>query len=233
VQHSTSACFSGTSSGLRILCAVDRGFLRYWRRHSYDRQELISLIASMPRYIACPKVTKRTIFNFISSGIRPDHTVFIFAFPDDYSFGILQSRVHWLWFTTTCSRLKSDFRYTPPTVYSTFPYPQSSMVTQIDAIADAGRNVRRIRSAAMLKTKGGLRALYRIDLQATESLTHRGSSKRSRGIDTSYSGTPHRPAAKGREGTHRNGRSARGRNCAFLRVAARSAPTRARGPGDG
>lgn len=39
-------------------------------------------------------------------------------------FGILQSGLHWLWFTTKCSELKSDFRYTPESVFDTFPWPQ-------------------------------------------------------------------------------------------------------------
>jgi hypothetical protein len=136
-------------------------FLRYWWRHSYDRPEMISLLSTMPRYIVCSGVTKRPIFNFISNDIRPDHAVFVFAFPDDYSFGILQGYTHWLWFVTKCSKLKSDFRYTPPSVFDTFPWPQSPTVKQIDAVAAAGREVRRVREEALQKVHGGLRAVYR------------------------------------------------------------------------
>ncbi|MBW7991388.1 MAG: class I SAM-dependent DNA methyltransferase [Planctomycetes bacterium] len=136
-------------------------FLRYWWRHSYDRPEMISVISTIPRYIVCSGVTKRPIFNFIHRDIRPDHAVFVFAFADDYSFGILQSYAHWLWFTTKCSKLKSDFRYTPPTVYNTFPWPQSPTINQIDAVATAGREVRRIRDETLRNIKGGLRAIYR------------------------------------------------------------------------
>ncbi len=137
-------------------------FLRFWWRHSYDRPEMIRMIRKMPRYIVCSGVTKRPIFNFIASSIRPDHAVFVFGFPDEYSFGVLQSGLHWLWFVTKCSKLKSDFRYTPPTVFNTFPWPQRPTKKRIRAVAEAGLELRQVRNDALEKTKGGLRAVYRM-----------------------------------------------------------------------
>ena len=96
-------------------------FLRYWWRQAYDRPEMISTINTIPRYVVCSAHTKRPIFDFVSHSIRPDHALFVFVFPDDYSFGILQSSVHWLWFITKCSKLEERFRYTPDTVFDTFP----------------------------------------------------------------------------------------------------------------
>ena len=52
-------------------------------------------------------------------------------------------------------------RYTPESVFDTFPWPQTPTPKQIDAVAAAGREVRRIRAEALAKMKGGLRALYR------------------------------------------------------------------------
>ncbi|NNN04598.1 MAG: class I SAM-dependent DNA methyltransferase [Elusimicrobia bacterium] len=138
-----------------------KGFLKYWWRHSFDRPEMINLLATMPRYIVCSDTTKRPIFEFISHEIRPDHKLRVFAFPDDYSFGILQSNAHWLWFVTKCSKLKSDYNYTSSSVFDTFPWPQAATVKQIDAVAAAARELRRIRAEALPKMKGGLRALYR------------------------------------------------------------------------
>jgi hypothetical protein len=80
---------------------------------------------------------------------------------DDYSFGVLQSHVHWLWFITKCGKLKSDFRYSAESVFDTFPWPQSPTPKQIEAVAEAGRQVRRVRAGALAEMKGGLRALYR------------------------------------------------------------------------
>jgi hypothetical protein len=85
----------------------------------------------------------------------------VFAFPDDYSFGILQGHLHWLWFTTKCSKLKSDFRYTPPSVYDTYPWPQSPSDAAIKEVAETAIRVRAVRGEALDKVKGGLRAIYR------------------------------------------------------------------------
>lgn len=137
------------------------GHVAKWWEMWRPRPAMLKEIAAIPRFIVCSGVTKRPIFNFIHNSIRPDHAVFVFAFPDDYSFGILQSYVHWLWFITKCSKLKSDFRYTPPSVYDTFPWPQNPSAKKIDAVAQAVRDVRRIRDDALKNIKGGLRAVYR------------------------------------------------------------------------
>ncbi|MGI9089116.1 MAG: DNA methyltransferase [Chthoniobacterales bacterium] len=91
----------------------DQQWLKTWWQHFRCRKELIDRIAKLPRYIACSEVTKRPIFCFVDSSIRPDHTLEAFVLADDYSFGIIQSDLHWIWFRVKCSRLKGDFRYTP------------------------------------------------------------------------------------------------------------------------
>jgi hypothetical protein len=101
------------------------------------------------------------VFVFVHHSIRPGDALQVFIFQDDYSFGILQSFSHWLWFTTKCSKLTERFRYTPDTVFETFPWPQSPTPKQVQAVADAGREIRRIRTEALKNLKGGLRALYR------------------------------------------------------------------------
>ena len=47
------------------------------------------------------------------------------------------------------------------TVFDTFPWPQTPSAVQVEAVAAAGREVRRIRAEAPPHMKGGLRALYR------------------------------------------------------------------------
>ena len=138
-----------------------KGFLKYWWRHSFDRPEMVNLLATMPRYIVCSDTTKRPVFEFISNEIRPDHKLRVFAFADDYSFGVIQSHPHWLWFVTKCSKLTERFNYTSTSVFDTLPWPQAPTVKQIDSVAAAACEVRRIRAEALQKMKGGLRALYR------------------------------------------------------------------------
>ena len=128
---------------------------------SWERSDLVEAVSAFNRFLVCSRVTKRPVFVFVASSIRPGDALQAFVFEDDYSFGILQSNTHWQWFVAKCSKLKSDFRYTPESVFDTFPWPQSPTKKQIDAVAEAGRAVRRIRADALTKIKGGLRAVYR------------------------------------------------------------------------
>jgi hypothetical protein len=138
-----------------------RQHLMRWWQHWRGRADRLAEAKKLKRCVACSRVTKRPIFVFIDSSIRPSDVVQSFMFDDDYSFGILQSSAHWLWFTTNCSKLTERFRYTPESVFDTFPWPQSPTKKQIDAVAAAGREIRRIRADALQKMTGGLRALYR------------------------------------------------------------------------
>src|ERR1035441_8189457 len=79
--------------------------------------ETVRALECIPRYIGCSRVMKRPIFAFLSSEIRPAETITGFALADDYSFGVLQSYVHGLWFITKCGKLKSDFRYSAESVF--------------------------------------------------------------------------------------------------------------------
>lgn len=138
-----------------------KAFLSRWWQLSFGRPEMLSVIKPLPRFLACSYVTKRPIFMFVSSAIRPSNLIQVFGFEDDYSFGVLQSHAHWLWFVTKCGKLTERFRYSAESVFDTFPWPQAATVKQIDAVAAAAREVRQVRAEALPKMKGGLRALYR------------------------------------------------------------------------
>jgi hypothetical protein len=139
-----------------------KGFLDRWWMLAWDRAELFYGFASLNgRFIACSRVTKRPIFVFMSNTIWPSDKIQSFLFDDDYSFGILQSSTHWQWFVAKCSKLTERFSYSTESVFNTFPWPQSPTVAQINAVAQAGREVRRVRTEALKSIKGGLRAVYR------------------------------------------------------------------------
>jgi hypothetical protein len=106
-------------------------------------------------------VTKRPVFVFVGSSINPNDAVQVFALADDYSFGILQSGVHWLWFIERCSTLTERPRYTSNTVFDSFPSPQSPTLEQVRAVASAGLAVRSLRTRFMREYGYTLRDLYK------------------------------------------------------------------------
>ena len=133
---------------------------RWWqlRRSPQDTKEAI---LKLQRYIVCPRVTKRATFEFVSSDITPGDKLVIFGFQDDYSFGVLQSAAHWLWFTTKCSKQLERFIYNPTIVFDTFPWPQEPMRARIKAVAEAAVALRALRCETMRKLNYSLRQLYR------------------------------------------------------------------------
>lgn len=136
-------------------------FLKKWWLLSYPRGEHMAKITNIPRYIACGRVTKRPIFEFIPSFIHPNDALMAFTLSDDYSFGILQSGIHWEWFTARCSTLKSDFRYTSNTVFDALPWPQSPTRSQVESIVQTSIELRTLRQKLMDENTMNLRDLYR------------------------------------------------------------------------
>ena len=136
-------------------------FLKTWWQMSYPRAKLMVRLAGMKRYVVCGQVTKRPIFDFVSTKISPNAALTVFTHQDDYSFGILQSSVHWLWFDERCSTIKSDPRYTSNTVFDSFPWPQNPTLKQVKAVASAAVALRELRRDLCSEHGLTLRELYR------------------------------------------------------------------------
>ena len=136
-------------------------FLNKWWIMSYPREDMIAQLEKLKRFIVCGQVTKRPIFEFLSPKIRPNAALQVFAFDDDYSFGILQSSIHWDWFREKCSTLKSDFRYTSNTVFDSFPWPQGADRAQVKNVAKAAQELRQVRNQIRHTHKLSLREVYR------------------------------------------------------------------------
>ena len=133
---------------------------RWWQFYDY-RPGTIAAINSVLRWIACSRTTKRSIFEFVSNDIHADSKLVVFAFADDYSFGILQSGIHWAWVVAKGSTLKGDQNYTSDTVFDTFPWPQTTTRIQVEHVAAAAVALRALRREMMERDKLSLRDLYR------------------------------------------------------------------------
>jgi hypothetical protein len=107
-------------------------------------------------------VSLRNIFEFISSDIRPTDALIAFIFEDDYSFGILQSKLHWEWWKSKCSTLGETFRYTINPVWDTFPWTQNPTKKQIENVAFAAKKLRDKRNEIINKSELTLREIYQL-----------------------------------------------------------------------
>ena len=133
--------------------------VKLWWQLKRRRPEMLAAIAGLPRYVVCVRHTMRPIFEFLDRAIRPDSALTVFAFADDYSFGVLQSSMHWQWFMARCSSLSQRHRYTSETVFDAFPWPQRATAADMVRVAEEARALRAVRRAWI--AGGGLRALYR------------------------------------------------------------------------
>lgn len=135
--------------------------LATWWQLFRARGDMLRAITKLPRYIVCGRVTKRPIFEFIDPRIHPNDALQVFPYSDDYSFGILQSDIHWAWFIARCSTLKSDFRYTSNSVFDTFPWPQAPSEKAVRRVANAAAVLRVKRNELREKHNLNFRELYR------------------------------------------------------------------------
>ena len=135
--------------------------LKTWWLLFRAREKMLEAIQKNQRYIVCGRITRRPIFAFVQSSIHPNDSLTVFPLADDYSFGILQSGIHWEWFTARCSTMKADWRYTSNTVFDSFPWPQSPSRKAIEAVAKAAVALRAERASLLQRHNLTLRELYR------------------------------------------------------------------------
>ncbi len=131
---------------------------KMWRR----REDLFEEIKDSKRYISCSRVTLRPIFEFIDKSINPNDALMVFTFEDYYSFGIIQSAIHFKWFQEKCSTLEGRYRYTADTVWDTFPWPQTPTQKQVEKVAEAAMKLHVERTKTLKANNMSLRDLYRL-----------------------------------------------------------------------
>jgi hypothetical protein len=90
-------------------------------------------------------VNRATVIAFVDASIKPGDSMTVFALDDDYSFGLLSSSLHRDWLVERCSTLKGDLRYTPTTVWDSFPWPQSPNQAQVHAITQIAAAILNLR----------------------------------------------------------------------------------------
>jgi len=103
-----------------------KSLAQWWWIHGEPRPGLRKAIVGLPRFIITPEVSKHRIFIWLDAANLADHQTRVFTRADDYSFGVLHSRVHEVWALAQGTQLRekeSGFRYTPTSCFETFPFP--------------------------------------------------------------------------------------------------------------
>lgn len=115
----------------------NRNFLNKWWQHSYRRADMLEAISPLPRYIGTARLgteKRMSVFQFIDPAIRPDDEMTVIALDDDYSLGVVSSKLHRAWLDERCSKLEARPRYSSTTVWDSFPwraFPSESAVAQV------------------------------------------------------------------------------------------------------
>nr|MDQ3552886.1 hypothetical protein [Chloroflexota bacterium] len=125
----------------------DAAYAERWWLHMEPRSGMRAVLNDLARYIVTPRVSKYRLFMWVKSDTLPDSATIVIARDDDYTFGVLHSRVHELWargMGTQLREVESGFRYTPTTTFETFPFPLPTD-EQRDSIAAAAKRLNELR----------------------------------------------------------------------------------------
>lgn len=117
--------FAHIETLVKPLRARSRSTAAAWWLHERPRPEMRAAIAKLPRYLVTPTASRHRIFTWLTPPTLPDHQLIVIARDDAYTLGVLHSRPHELWSLRMGSRLGvgNDPRYTPTTIFETFPFP--------------------------------------------------------------------------------------------------------------
>lgn len=108
------------------------------------------------RVLVVTGVSKTLAFAFVPNKAVFTHALFVFSDTTFTHFAILQSAIHGVYAWRHASKMKTDLRYTPATVYETFPFPLLA-VSEGEKLGEALDSIRRL---IMSRDNIGLTRLY-------------------------------------------------------------------------
>lgn len=99
----------------------------YWWLHGETVPAMRTAMKSIQRYIATPRVAKHRFFVWLSVAVLPDSRLYAICKEDDFTFGILSSRIHEVWALANASRhgVGNDPTYNAGNCFGNFPFPQA------------------------------------------------------------------------------------------------------------
>ena len=139
----------------------DRRYREVWWQYGRPVPSMRRAVAGLERFAVSSIVAKRLILVWSKAGVVPSHACAVFATDDDFWFGVFSARIHEVWALHNNSSLGTTPRYTPSTVFETFPLPQASD-KQRDRVADAARALWHERQLACSTARSGLTKVYNL-----------------------------------------------------------------------
>jgi len=137
-----------------------RAYRDKWWLFAEPRTAMRTALEGLVRFAVTAGHAKRCLIVWQPADVLASNATDIFAFDDDFSMGVLQSRAHVAWAWQRSSTLKGDLRYTPTSVFMTFPWPDQATPEQRAHVADACRRLLARRSELCLDAGSGLTKLY-------------------------------------------------------------------------
>ncbi len=138
----------------------DPGFRAFWWRFGRPRPKLRKAAEGKARFVVAVRHGKRFFATWIPVTTCPSDATVVFPFDDDFSMGVLCARAHIAWAWSRSSTLKADLRYTPTTVFETFPWPDSPTAHAAEAVAECSRRIVARREEICVSEQIGLTELY-------------------------------------------------------------------------
>ena len=107
---------------------------RQWWLHQELRPGMRRALANLEKYITTPRVAKHRVFVWQAAPVLSDSAVVAIARDDDFTFGVLHSRIHEVWSLKqgTSLGVGNDPRYTPSTCFETFPFPRPTPAQHLE-----------------------------------------------------------------------------------------------------
>jgi len=100
--------------------------LRWWR-YGEARPAMRAALGTLSRYIVTSEVAKHRLFAWASTTTVPSGSLVVIAADDDFTFGVLSSKIHLAWASSQGQSLEDRPRYTPSTCFETFPFPHPDL----------------------------------------------------------------------------------------------------------
>lgn len=137
-------------------------YRHYWWQFAEARREMRIALKGLERYIAGNAQGKRLVLTWAEAWTCPSNLTNVFAFDDDYAMGVLSSSAHGAWAWSRSSTLEARLRYTPSSVFNSFPWPfpiTEELKQQIGALS---QDVIKRRQEICIEKRFGLTALYNL-----------------------------------------------------------------------